>query len=335
MSLLEANAVTTSFVTGNGLVRAVQEVDLSLDRGRVLGVVGESGSGKSALVRSIMGLYRLDRAAICSGSITFDGVSLDQLSESSLRRMWGRRIAIVFQNPLSSLNPVVTIGRQITESLRRHTGLSKVLATSRACELLQSVDMPDPERRMGEYPHQLSGGMRQRVAIAIALSSEPELLIADEPTTALDVTVQAQVLRLLRQLQESRAMAMILVSHDFGVVASIADEVAVMYAGRIVEHSAVRQAIEKPMHPYTDALLRSMPRVDQPVGTRLAAIGGRPPNLLALPPGCAFEPRCERSSELCAGKRPELLEEPPGRLCACWNPLADAPARSSERPDRS
>jgi peptide/nickel transport system ATP-binding protein len=321
MTLLTATGVATSFQTPRGLVRAVDHVDLELDHGRVLGLVGESGSGKSVLVRSIMGLYRLDARTVRAGTVLLDGRDLTTLPPGKLREAWGPEIAIVFQDPMSALNPVMRVGRQITEMLRHHLGMSRSAADARAAELLASVGIPDPQRRAREYPHQLSGGLRQRVAIAIALSCEPKLLIADEPTTALDVTIQAQILRLLQDQQRERRMAVILVSHDFGVVGSLADEIAVMYAGHIVERGTADQVIERPAHPYARALIDSMPRLEAPAGRRLAAIGGRPPNLLALGPGCPFEPRCGRHLPRCEQARPELASGPGNHWCACWNPV--------------
>jgi peptide/nickel transport system ATP-binding protein len=332
MALLSAAGVCTSFATDRGLVRAVDDVHVELDQGQVLGLVGESGSGKSVLVRSIMGLYRLDSRAIRRGSICFDGTDIAALSARQLRDLWGPQIAIVFQDPMSALNPVMQIGRQITEMLRHHLGMSRSAAAARAVELLDSVGVPDPARRVREYPHQLSGGLRQRVAIAIALSCEPRLLIADEPTTALDVTIQAQILRLLRDLQERLHMAVILVSHDFGVVGSLADEVAVMYAGHIVERGRAEQVIDRPAHPYAGALIRSTPRLEVPPGERLPTIGGRPPNLLALGPGCPFEPRCDRHLPRCRDQRPELTAAAAGHLAACWNPIQD-PLSAISSPD--
>ncbi len=323
MPLLTATGLSTCFVTDRGQVRAVDGVDLTLDSGRVLGLVGESGSGKSVLVRSIMGLYRNDARVVRGGSVVLAGRDLTALSARQLRDLWGPEIAIVFQDPMSALNPVLRIGRQITEMLRHHLGISRSAAAARAVELLASVGMPDPERRAREYPHQLSGGLRQRVAIAIALSCEPKLLIADEPTTALDVTIQAQILRLLQDQQRQRHMAVILVSHDFGVVASLADEIAVMYAGHVVERGGAGQVIDQPEHPYTSALIASMPRLEVAAGQRLTAIGGRAPNLLALQPGCPFEPRCGRAVSRCTEERPELAPGDSGHWRACWNPVPD------------
>ena len=321
MPLLTATGISTSFMTDRGRVRAVDGVDVSLDSGQVLGLVGESGSGKSVLVRSIMGLYRNDARVIRSGTVVLAGQDLTALSARQLRDLWGPELAIVFQDPMSALNPVMRVGRQITEMLRHHLGISRSAADSRAVELLASVGIPDPERRAREYPHQLSGGLRQRVAIAIALSCEPKLLIADEPTTALDVTIQAQILRLLQDQQRQRQMAVILVSHDFGVVASLADEIAVMYAGHVIERGSAGHVIDQPEHPYTSALIASMPRLEVAPGQRLTAIGGRPPNLLALGPGCPFEPRCNRHLPQCAEARPELMPGDGDHWRACWNPV--------------
>jgi oligopeptide/dipeptide ABC transporter ATP-binding protein len=323
MPLLTATGLSTSFLTDRGQVRAVDGVDLTLDSGRVLGLVGESGSGKSVLVRSIMGLYRNDARVVRGGSVVLAGRDLTALSARQLRDLWGPEIAIVFQDPMSALNPVMRIGRQITEMLRHHLGVPRSAAGARAVELLASVGMPDPERRAREYPHQLSGGLRQRVAIAIALSCEPKLLIADEPTTALDVTIQAQILRLLQDQQRQRQMAVILVSHDFGVVASLADEIAVMYAGHVVERGGAGQVIDQPEHPYTSALIASMPRLEVAAGQRLTAIGGRAPNLLTLQPGCPFETRCGRAVSRCAEERPALTPGDSGHWRACWNPVPD------------
>lgn len=323
MTLLTATGIETSFVTDRGIVHAVDGVDLSLESGTVLGLVGESGSGKSVLVRSIMGLFRLDARAVCGGAVMFEGRDISALPPRKQRQLWGPEISIVFQDPMSALNPVVRVGRQITEMLRWHLGMSRSAAAARAVELLGSVGVPDPERRARSYPHELSGGLRQRAAIAIALSCEPKLLIADEPTTALDVTIQAQILRLLRDLQRQRQMAVILVSHDFGVVASLAEEIAVMYAGHIVERGGAGHVIEEARHPYTSALLRAMPRVESPAGQRLEAIKGRPPSLVSPGPGCPFAPRCGRRLPHCDQERPTLVALTGGHQYACWNAVPD------------
>lgn len=322
MSLLEASDVRTWFSTPRGMVRAVDGVSLSLDAGQTLGIVGESGSGKSALVRSIAGLHLESIPARFDGSVIFDGVDLRSLTRRRLRRYWGARIGIVFQNPMTSLNPVVRIGRQLTEPMREHLGLGRTEAKDEALVLLQSVGISDPERRLTEYPQMLSGGMRQRIAIAIALSCKPSLLIADEPTTALDVTVQAQILALLARLQAERHMALIFVSHNLAVVSGLADSVAVMYAGRVVERGPVVDVITDPRMPYTDALLRSAPDIDQPSRTRLSAIPGRPPTLVGEPPaGCPFAPRCPRAQPKCGVDRPPLAGSQPMRSWACWFPV--------------
>jgi len=301
-------------------VRAVDDVWLDVDAGRTLAIVGESGSGKSVLTRSILGLHTATNIARSDGRVLLDGVDLRTLSGGALRKVWGQRIALVSQNPMVALNPVVRVGRQITEVLRANMGLGPSAARARAVELLAAVNIPDPERRMQEYPHHLSGGLRQRVTIAIAISCEPDLLIADEPTTALDVTVQAQILALLRRIQRERGMAMIFVSHDLGVVAGLADEIAVMYAGRIVERAPTRSLFARPHMPYTEALLSSIPRIGQS-GTRLRVIEGRPPDMVRPPGGCRFHPRCPRRAEGCTTDAPPLEADEPGHLYACWHPL--------------
>jgi peptide/nickel transport system ATP-binding protein len=276
--------VRTSFRSDRGLVRAVDGVTFSLERSRTIGIVGESGCGKSVLSRSIMGL--LPRTAVREGSVVFEGHELVGESPEVLRRYWGSQMSMVFQDPMTSLNPVMRIGKQITESILTHFDVTDEYANETALSLLSSVGIPEPERRLREYPHQLSGGMRQRVMIAIALACGPKLLFADEPTTALDVTVQAQILDLLASQQRERYMAVILVTHDLGVVAGRTDEIAVMYAGRIVERAPTAVLFRETRHPYTEALMKSIPRLDQPSHTRLDAISGRPPDLVNLPTGC-------------------------------------------------
>jgi peptide/nickel transport system ATP-binding protein len=310
----------THFLTPWGRVRAVDGVSLTLARGVTLGVVGESGSGKTVLARSVMNLLPAVNVRR-TGSIRFEGRELIGLGDREMRDLCGAEIAMVFQDPMSSLNPVMTVGRQITESLRVHAGMYRSEARQTAIALLRSVNIPEPERRFAEYPHQLSGGMRQRVMIALALACGPKLLFADEPTTALDVTVQAEILNLLQDHQRDRFMAMVLVTHDLGVVAGRADEIAVMYAGRIVEHAPTAALFAGMQHPYTEALLRSVPRVEQPSHTRLHAIGGRPPNLLMPPPGCAFSPRCAYAQDRCHVEPPPLVEGHAGHRVACHYPL--------------
>ena len=289
-------------------------------------MVGESGSGKSVLARSLIGLLPADRARLPGGRILFDGRDLRQLPEAALRQVRGRQIAMIFQDPLTSLNPVLTIGRQIVQVLRQHTDLGRQAAAERAVELLHEVGIPDPRQRAREYAHRLSGGMRQRVVIAIALACKPRLLIADEPTTALDVTVQAQILDLLRRLQDAHAMALLLITHNLGVVAEMCDDVAVMYAGRIVERGPVAAVLGTPRMRYTQALLQSVPRMDLPPHARLPVIDGQPPDLVAPPPGCGFAPRCAHRSNQCSAARPALSAPADGQAWACWHPAPAVPS---------
>jgi oligopeptide/dipeptide ABC transporter ATP-binding protein len=335
--LLDVSDLRTHFLTGRGAVRAVDGVSFTLERGRTLGVVGESGSGKTVLARSIMGLlpaHNVNRG----GDVTYDGRRLTALTPAELREIWGAEISMVFQDPMTSLNPVVRIGRQITETMRFHLDVSDGEARARAAELLKSVGIPEPERRLRAYPHELSGGMRQRVTIAIALACGPKLLLADEPTTALDVTVQAQILSLLGRQQRERFMAMILVTHDLGVVAGRTDEIAVMYAGKIVERAPTSVLFADMRMRYTQALFRSIPRITDPGHRRLQAIGGRPPDLVAPPRGCSFAPRCLYARERCHVEEPPLTETAPGHAFACWYPAepgevaAEAAALIAEAP---
>jgi oligopeptide/dipeptide ABC transporter ATP-binding protein len=319
VSLLEVSDLSTHFLTARGAVRAVDGVSFSLDRGRTLGVVGESGSGKTVLARSIMGLLP-SHNVVRGGEVTYDGRRLSGLSGSELREIWGAEISMVFQDPMTSLNPVVRIGRQITETMRFHLDLPDAEARARAVELLRSVGIPEPERRLRSYPHELSGGMRQRVTIAIALACGPRLLLADEPTTALDVTVQAQILSLLGRQQRERHMAMILVTHDLGVVAGRTDEIVVMYAGKIVERAPTTTLFSDMRMRYTQALFRSIPRITDPGHRRLQAIGGRPPDLVAPPKGCSFAPRCQFARERCHVEAPPLTEVGAEHAFACWYP---------------
>jgi oligopeptide/dipeptide ABC transporter ATP-binding protein len=286
--------------------------------------VGESGCGKSVLARSILGLLPESILIKAGGEIRYEGRDLRDLSERELRSVRGREIAMIFQDPMTSLNPVMAVGAQIEQALRLHLCCSRAEARERAVDLLDSVGITAPARRAENYPHELSGGMRQRVMIAIALACGPKVLIADEPTTALDVTVQAQILDLLQELQEKRGMALILITHNLGVVAGMADEVAVMYAGRIVEHGPTSALLAAPRMPYTAALLRSVPRLDDPVHSRLEAIGGRPPLLVEPPPGCRFAPRCPRATGLCAQDPAETRERADSRGFRCWHPLEAA-----------
>ncbi|MEX1218526.1 MAG: ABC transporter ATP-binding protein [Acidimicrobiales bacterium] len=317
--LLEVRNLSTSFRTEHGVVHAVDDVSFTLERGQTLGVVGESGSGKTVLSRSVMGLLP-DRNVIREGQVLYEGTDVIGYNEKQMSKVWGAEMAMVFQDPMTSLNPVMKIGKQITESLRHHLGIDKDEANATAVALLRQVGIPEPERRLSEYPHQLSGGMRQRVTISIALACGPKILFADEPTTALDVTVQAQILDLLDDLQRDRHMAMILVSHDLGVVASRTDEIMVMYGGKVVEKAPTKELYRNKKMPYTEALLRSIPRIENPSHTRLEAIPGRPPNLLSPPKGCNFAPRCAYVQEKC------LVEEPPldqadDHFWRCWYPV--------------
>ncbi len=321
-TLLDVRDVKTHFQTRRGLVRAVDGVSFTLERGKTLGVVGESGSGKSVLSRSIMGL--LPKSNIeASGEVLFEGRNISALSEADHRGLWGTEMAMIFQDPMTALNPVMKIGNQITESLRFHLDMSKSDAKQTAVALLQAVKIPEPEKRFNSYPHEMSGGMRQRVVIAVALACGPKLLFADEPTTALDVTVQAQILDLLDQQQRERYMAMMLVTHDLGVVAGRADEIAVMYAGRIVEQAPTKELFQNLKMPYTEALLAAIPRLHDPSHTRLMAIGGRPPDLVSPPRGCSFSPRCLYAQDRCREESPELVAVP-GRSdhrFACFYPV--------------
>ncbi|MEZ5235311.1 MAG: ABC transporter ATP-binding protein [Acidimicrobiales bacterium] len=319
--LLEVKDLKTHFRTANGLVKAVNGVDLTLDRGRTLGLVGESGSGKSVLSRSIMRLLP-KRNVVSSGEVLYEGRDLVSMGERQLRELWGTELSMVFQDPMTSLNPVMTVGTQITEALQAHLGMRKRKARDTALGLLTDVGIPSPQQRLDEYPHQLSGGMRQRVTIAIALACGPKLLFADEATTALDVTVQAQILDLLQNLQEQRHMAMVLVTHDLGVVAGRTDDIAVMYGGKIVEQAPTRLLFSEMRMPYTEALLRSIPRIEDPSHTRLAAIGGRPPDLINPPRGCNFAPRCPYAQARCHEEEPALASSgTPGHTFACWYPV--------------
>jgi peptide/nickel transport system ATP-binding protein len=331
--LLDVRDLRTTFATPRGPLVAVDGVSLTLRRGETLGVVGESGSGKTVLSRSIMGLLPGGRTTMLTGSVVFNGQELVGASDDLLRSIWGRSVAMVFQDPMTSLNPVHRIGRQIAETLRLHLKLSRTDANKSAVTLLTQVGIPDPEVRARAYPIQLSGGMRQRVMIAIALACGPELLLADEPTTGLDVTIQAQILDLLADLQRMRHMAMIFVTHDLGIVATRTDRIIVMYAGRVVETAPTAALFANVRMPYTEALLNSTPRITNPSHTRLQAIDGRPPDLVHLPPGCAFSPRCSYATEQCFTDRPPLVAEPgePDHLFACWHPRGTTPVALPKR----
>jgi peptide/nickel transport system ATP-binding protein len=333
--LLDVEGVRTLFRTDRGLVRAVDGVSFSLERGRTLGIVGESGSGKTVLSRSIMGLLP-KKNVVREGSIKFEGKEIGSTSADQMRALWGTQMAMVFQDPMTSLNPVIKVGRQISESLLYHLDISRSYAKELALALLASVGIPEPERRINEYPHQLSGGMRQRVMIAIAIACGPKLLFADEPTTALDVTVQAQILDLLQSQQRERYMAMILVTHDLGVVAGRADEIAVMYAGRIVEKAPTQTLFREMRHPYTEALVRSIPKITNRSHTRLDVIFGRPPDLVHPPPGCKFSPRCPYVQDKCRTEEPPLLDtDTPGHAFRCWFPVGTPEGRAALERNRT
>jgi oligopeptide/dipeptide ABC transporter ATP-binding protein len=322
--LLKVVDLKTHFRTERGTVRAVDGVSLTLGQGRTLGVVGESGSGKTILSRSIMGLLPT-RNVVRDGHVYYDGTDIIGYSQDQMRSVWGSEMSMVFQDPMTSLNPVMKIGKQITESLVHHLSMDKGEATETALALLQSVGIPEPAQRLEEYPHQLSGGMRQRVTIAIALACGPKILFADEPTTALDVTVQAQILNLLQRQQTERHMAMILVTHDLGVVAGRTDDIAVMYAGKVVEQAPTSVLFDKMKMPYTEALVSSIPKLENKSHTRLEIISGRPPDLVNPPKGCNFAPRCKYVQDKCREEEPPLAPaETPGHLYRCWYPV-DSP----------
>jgi len=315
VALLEVRDLHAHFLTPQGEARAVDGVSFSVDAGRTLGIVGESGCGKTMTALSILRLT--PPSARVSGEIIFDGRPVLTLTESEMRRIRGNAIAMIFQEPMSSLNPVFTVGNQIAEAVRLHQGLNRHAAREKAIEMLKLVEISEPERRVDEYPHQMSGGMRQRVMIAMALSCHPRLLIADEPTTALDVTIQAQILDLLAGLQQRFGLALILVTHDLGIVAERADEVAIMYAGRIVERAPVERIFARPLHPYTRGLLRSIPKVGAAKTRRLEAIPGIVPDLFSLPSGCHFRDRCLRAIARCTAIDPPLEELQAGHWGAC------------------
>lgn len=314
--LLSIEDLSVSFHTEHGIVRAVDGVNLQVDAGETLAIVGESGSGKSVTALSILGLLA-DNARISGGRTRFDGVDLRALSDIELRGIRGNRISMIFQEPMSSLNPVLTIGRQVAEPIWLHQGKSWEQALEQAAALLNKVTIPDARERLDQYPHHFSGGMRQRVMIAMALACNPRLIIADEPTTALDVTVQAQILELLKNLTRETGAALILITHDLGVVARYAERVAVMYAGRIIETAPARTLYANPSHPYTRGLLAAVPSLTGIPGSRLATIPGQPPNLARLPPGCAFAPRCPHARDACRVAIPPLVEIAHNHTRAC------------------
>ena len=316
MALLEIHDLHVRFSTRDGVVKAVDGVSFAVDRGQTLGVVGESGSGKSVTALTVMGLTRSPGTEI-EGRVLLDGTDLVTLGSRQLRDIRGKRIAMIFQDPMSSLHPLYKVGWQIEEAIRAHEHVSRRVARRRALEALREVGIPSATERLDSYPHELSGGMRQRVMIAIALVLDPEVLIADEPTTALDVTVQAQILDLIHELQAERGTAVVLITHDLGVVAESADEVVVMYAGRIAEHGPIETMLTAPEHPYTWGLLQSAPRLGAPRSERLQPIHGLPPSLINVPSGCPFHPRCPYAFEICPTRVPELLPSQEGHEVAC------------------
>ncbi|MDA5284996.1 ABC transporter ATP-binding protein [Streptomyces sp. Isolate_45] len=315
--LLEVRDLHVEFKTRDGVAKAVNGVNYSVDEGETLAVLGESGSGKSVTAQAVMGILDTPPGRIAGGEILFQGKDLLKMKEEERRRIRGAKMAMIFQDALSSLNPVVSVGAQLGEMYEVHRGMSRRDSRAKAVELMDRVKIPAAKERVGDYPHQFSGGMRQRIMIAMAMALEPSLIIADEPTTALDVTVQAQVMDLLAELQRELNMGLILITHDLGVVADVADKIAVMYAGRIVEAAPVHAIYGAPAHPYTRGLLDSIPRLDQK-GQELYAIKGLPPNLLAIPPGCAFNPRCPMARPVCRTEVPPLAEVGPDRTSACF-----------------
>ena len=317
-TLLQVRNLTTQFFTSSGTVRAVDNVTFHVDEGETVAVVGESGCGKSVSALSILRLVPWPPGKIVGGSINFRGQNLLEMGDEDIRRVRGREISMVFQEPMTSLNPVLSIGLQLTETMQHHLGLSPAQALKRAAELLEMVGISEPKRRLAQFPHHLSGGMRQRVMIAVALSCEPKLIIADEPTTALDVTIQAQILELMKDLTKRLGVALVVITHNLGVVARYADRVNVMYAGKIIEMGSAQQIYHQPHHPYTLGLLASVPRMDQPRGTRLIPIDGQPPDLTRLDGGCAFRPRCRFAVDRCAQEFPPLENIDSGHVSACW-----------------
>ncbi|MEQ3625837.1 MAG: ABC transporter ATP-binding protein [Celeribacter sp.] len=315
--ILEVEGLHTILRTTEGVVRAVTDVSISVGRGEIVGIVGESGCGKSMTALSIMGLVPSPPGEVTEGRILLDSADLRSMSQSAFQKVRGRRIAMIFQDPMTYLNPVLTIGTQIDEMLRQHTGQNRKQREARILDLLRKVKIPDPERVAAAYPHQLSGGMRQRVLIATAISCEPELIIADEPTTALDVTVQAQVLELLKEIIHDIGSSLVLITHDLGVVAETCDRVYVMYAGRVIEEAPMQTLFENPQHPYTQGLLASILRVDQPV-EELYVLDGTVPNLTAPPSGCAFRDRCEVAMDICRDQLPIPIATGPCAFAACW-----------------
>ena len=317
-TLLEVKDLKTHFFTMDGVVKAVDGVSYDLEEGETLGLVGESGCGKSVSALSVMRLIPNPPGQIVGGEILLDGEDILKIDMDDMREIRGAKIAMVFQEPMTSLNPVLTVERQLTETLQLHMGMNKQQAQEEGVNLLTRVGIPDPESRIKQYPHQFSGGMRQRVMIAMALSCNPRLIIADEPTTALDVTIQAQILDLMKSLTSEFGVALIVITHNLGVVARYADRVNIMYAGKVIERGNAREIYSNPRHPYTVGLLRSVPRLDLPRRAKLDPIEGQPPDLINLPQGCSFRERCRWAIEKCATDSPELMESSEGHLSACW-----------------
>ncbi|WP_321992814.1 ABC transporter ATP-binding protein [Marispirochaeta aestuarii] len=316
--ILDVKNLRTQFRTDDGIVKAVDGVSFTLHRGETLGIVGESGSGKSVTNLSIMRLIPSPPGKIVAGEVLFDGRDILKLKKENLRDIRGNRISMIFQDPMTSLNPFLRISTQLIETIVLHQGLSKAAAREKAIEMLKKVGIPNAEKRVDNYPHQFSGGMRQRVMIAMALSCNPKILIADEPTTALDVTIQAQILELMQELSAELGTAQILITHDLGVVAGMCDNICVMYAGRIVEKANADELFEEPKHPYTRGLIKSVPRIDQKKHEKLYSIKGQPPNLIDLPDCCPFHPRCEHAMEICRSRYPAATEFGGGRSVNCW-----------------
>ena len=315
-ALLEIRDLQTSFFTSDGEVRAVNGVTFSIEAGKTMGLVGESGCGKSVTALSVIQLLTKGTGRIVGGEVLYEGENIAAFSEERMRTIRGNDISMIFQEPMTSLNPVFSVGEQIAEAVRIHQKLSRKEARNRAVEMLRPVKIAEPEKRLNDYPHQMSGGMRQRVMIAMALSCNPKLLIADEPTTALDVTIQAQILELISELQEKLGMAVLMITHDLGVVAEQADEVAVMYAGKIIEHATPETIFANPKHPYTIGLMKSIPGMGTP-GRRLDTIPGVVPSPLNWPTGCRFRTRCRNAGDICAATQPELIDVEPGHSVAC------------------
>ena len=315
--LLEINDLKVSFFTPAGEVKAVNGITYDLDEGRVLGIVGESGSGKSVSVSALMQLL-VPPGRVVGGSITFEGRDILAMNKDEIQAVRGKEIGMIFQDPMTSLNPVYTIGEQLIETLKRHTDMTRKQAWERSVEMLRLVGINNPEQRMKQYPHEFSGGMRQRAMIAMTLLCNPKLLIADEPTTALDVTIQAQILELMRELRQKINAAIIMITHDLGIVSDICDEVIVMYAGRIVERGTIDDIFYRPAHPYTQGLLRCIPRLDSDGSKPLEPIEGTPVDLLALPKGCSFAPRCEKCMRVCLTEQPPTFQMGDGHTSTCW-----------------